>query len=93
MPVGTSDLEGLAFSPSSTCIAAWDSPLSYCVVVLALDGSTLAHFRAYEGALGVKCASFSPAGLLLAVGSYDQARRDAGCHLSHNPACALPSAR
>ena len=78
MPVGTADLEGLAFSPSGTCIAAWDSPLSYCVVVLALDGSVLAHFCAYEGALGVKCASFSPAGQLLAIGSYDQVRHDAG---------------
>ena len=78
MSVGTADLEGLAFSPSSTCIAAWDSPLSYCVVVLALDGSVLAHFGAYEGALGVKCASFSPEGQLLAIGSYDQVRQRAG---------------
>lgn len=72
--VGTSDLEGLAFAPDGTCLAAWDSPLQYGVVVLALDGSPLARYRAYEDALGVKCASWAPSGQLLAVGSYDQAR-------------------
>jgi hypothetical protein len=72
--VGTSDLEGLAFAPDGTCLAAWDSPLQYGVVVLALDGRPLARYRAYEDALGVKCASWAPSGQLLAVGSYDQAR-------------------
>ncbi len=32
--VGTSDLEGMAWAPNGTCIAAWDTPLQYCLVRL-----------------------------------------------------------
>lgn len=45
-------------------------------MVLALDGTPLVRYRAYEDALGVKSVAWAPSGQLLAVGSYDQAR---GC--------------
>lgn len=40
-----------------------------------MDGTPLARYRAYEDALGVKSVAWAPSGQLLAVGSYDQARR------------------
>ena len=72
--VATSDLAGLAWSPDSKMIAAWDSALTYNVVVHKKDGACVGKFQAYEGALGIRCVQWSPNSQLLGIGSYDQVR-------------------
>jgi WD40 repeat protein len=75
----TSDLAGLAWAPDGKLLAVWDSPLSYTVAVYKRDGACVGRFQAYEGALGIRCVSWSPDSQLLAIGSYDQVRL--ACHI------------
>ncbi|KXZ53074.1 hypothetical protein GPECTOR_8g67 [Gonium pectorale] len=76
-PLPTSDAADLAWSPEGGVLAVWDSCLQYKVALLdASSGATLATYAAYgPEALGVKCVSWSPAGELLAVGSFDRVAR------------------
>ena len=69
---GATDAAALAWNPDSSCLAVWDSPLSYRVLLYGRDGSPKASFCAYEDALGVVGGSWGPSGQLLAVGSCDQ---------------------
>ena len=48
----TSDLAGLAWSPDSTCLAAWDTSLSYKVLLFGRDGSPRAAYSACPGRAG-----------------------------------------
>ena len=70
--------QDLAYSPDGRYIAAWDSVLSYRVVVYTESGECVANYSAYADALGVRSVAWSPPGDVLAVGSYDQARRRCG---------------
>ncbi|MEW5306293.1 MAG: hypothetical protein WDW38_009141 [Sanguina aurantia] len=76
--LGTTDAEGVEWSPDGGRLAVWDSCLSYKVLIVsASDGTLLSTYCAYEGgALGVKSVSWGGAdGELLAVGSFDQVGR------------------
>jgi WD40 repeat protein len=70
----TMDAADIAWSPDSSKLAVWDSPLTYAVHVLGPDGASLGSYSAYGDGLGVRSVSWSPGGDLLAVGSYDQVR-------------------
>ncbi|XP_024393514.1 uncharacterized protein [Physcomitrium patens] len=83
--VGTTDLADLEWSPNDSTIAVWDSPLEYKVLVYSPDGRCLFKYAAYENALGVKSATWSPCGQFLGVGSYDQVVRVLN-HLTWKPA-------
>ena len=72
-PVGTSDLEDIAWSPDCACIVAWDTCLTYKLVVFDPQGEILTAYTAYPNALGIKSVGWSPSGQMLAVGSFDQA--------------------
>ncbi|EFJ50847.1 hypothetical protein VOLCADRAFT_73435 [Volvox carteri f. nagariensis] len=75
--LSTSDAADLAWSPEGCVLAVWDSCLKYKVVLVnPRNGSPLATYSAYDHeALGVKLCSWSPAGELLAVGSFDRCAR------------------
>lgn len=64
---------------------------AHAQAVLALDGTSLAHYRAYEDALGVKCVAWSPSSHLLAVGSFDQAGARPGVAAWGAQACSSDS--
>lgn len=70
--VASMDASDLAWSPDSSKLAIWDSPLCYKVLVHAADGSSVGSYSAYNDGLGVRGVQWSPGGDLLAVGSYDQ---------------------
>ena len=74
-PAATSDLEDLAWSPDGACLVAWDTCLTYKLVVHSAQGEMLTAYSAYADALGIKALQWSPSGQMLAVGSFDQA-----CH-------------
>jgi WD40 repeat protein len=82
----TMDAADIAWSPDSSKLAVWDSPLTYAVHVLGPDGASLGSYSAYGDGLGVRSVSWSPGGDLLAVGSYDQVRCMSHAELA---ACAL----
>ncbi|KAF6261305.1 quinon protein alcohol dehydrogenase-like superfamily [Scenedesmus sp. NREL 46B-D3] len=71
----TMDAADVAWSPDSSKLAVWDSPLTYAVLVLGPDGASLGSYSAYGDGLGVRSVAWSPGGDLLAVGSYDQVVR------------------
>lgn len=56
------------------------------VVHSADDGSCLGTHSAYDDALGIKAACWSPGGDVLAVGSYDQVGR----RVVNQPASLVP---
>ncbi|KAI9314404.1 hypothetical protein BX666DRAFT_2029282 [Dichotomocladium elegans] len=68
----TSDLANMRWSPDSSCLAIWDHPLYYRLLVYRPDGSLLASYQAYDHGLGIKTVAWSPDSQLLAIGSYDQ---------------------
>ncbi|CAG5130272.1 unnamed protein product [Candidula unifasciata] len=68
----TEDLAGLEWSPDARVLGVWDSCLTYKVLLYSLDGRCLAHFSAYNLALGVKSLTWSPSSQFLAIGSYDE---------------------
>ncbi len=70
--VDTDDLEGLAWSPSGTTFAVWESPLEYKVLIYNIDGHCVNKFQPQKWTLGVKTAEWLPSGQLLAIGSFDQ---------------------
>ncbi len=72
-PISTSDLEDLAWSPDCACLVAWDTCLTYKLVVCTPQGEILTVYSAYPNALGIKSVEWSPSGQMLAVGSFDQA--------------------
>lgn len=72
-PAATSDLEDLAWSPDCACLVAWDTCLTYKLVVHSPEGEMLTAYSAYADALGIKAVQWSPSGQMLAVGSFDQA--------------------
>ncbi|DBA84979.1 TPA: hypothetical protein ACH3X2_005718 [Trebouxia sp. C0005] len=74
-PISTSDLEDLAWSPDCACLVAWDSCLTYKLVVCTPQGEILTVYSAYPNALGIKSVEWSPSGQMLAVGSFDQEAR------------------
>ena len=71
-PVATSDLEDIAWSPDCACLVAWDTCLTYKLVVCTPQGEVLTTYSAYPNALGIKSVEWSPSGQMLAVGSFDQ---------------------
>lgn len=70
--VATNDLEDIAWSPDTACLAAWDNSLTYNLVVVTPEGETLATYSAYSNALGIKTVQWSPSGQMLSIGSFDQ---------------------
>ena len=52
---------------------AWDTCLTYKLVVCTPQGEILTVYSAYPNALGIKSVEWSPSGQMLAVGSFDQA--------------------
>ena len=75
--LATADLEDIAWSPDCACLVAWDTCLTYKLVVFAPNGEMLTSYSAYQNALGIKSVAWSPSGQLLAVGSFDQACQSA----------------
>lgn len=73
-PVALSDLEDMAWSPDCACLVAWDTCLTYKLMVYSPDGDLLTAYSAYSDALGIKTVQWSPSGQMLAIGSFDQAR-------------------
>lgn len=71
----TEDLAGLQWSPDSSVLCVWDTPLNYLVLLYSVDGRCLAKFSAYNYALGVKTLNWSPTSQFLALGSYDEKLR------------------
>ncbi len=49
--------------------------MEYKFVVYSAQGKKLAEFEAYKNALGIKSINWSPNGIFLGVGSYDQTTR------------------
>jgi WD40 repeat protein len=72
--MATTDVEDIVWSPTGDAIAAWDTSLTYKVVVYTPAGHLVASYSAYDNAIGIRCMSWSPSGQLLSVGSYDQVR-------------------
>lgn len=69
----TKDLGGILWSPANDILCIWDAiPENYNVCLYSLDGHCLATYCAYQWALGVKTAAWSPTSQFLAVGSYDE---------------------
>ena len=62
------------WSPDNSCIAVWDGYLQHGVCLYTPEGEYLAKYSANAGSLGVRTVAWAPAGQLLAVGSFDQAR-------------------
>jgi len=67
----TEDCAGALWAPHRDCIALWDSPLYYRLLVVTLDGRVELDFCAYQHQLGVKAVCWAPSGALLAVASHD----------------------
>lgn len=72
--VSTMDAADISWSPDGTCLAVWDSLLTYKVLVYNTEGACQGSYSAYNDALGVRTVTWSPGGDVLAVGSYDQVR-------------------
>lgn len=70
--LSTADLEDIAWSPDCACLVAWDSCLTYKLLVCDIEGEVLVAYSAYQNALGIKSVQWSPSGQLLAIGSFDQ---------------------
>jgi WD40 repeat protein len=68
----TSDLAGVAWSPDGQSIAAWDTVLTYKLLIYTREGQCLASYSAYPEGLGIRSVCWAPSGQLLSVGSYDQ---------------------
>ncbi|CAM9096354.1 unnamed protein product [Chrysoparadoxa australica] len=69
----TLDLASIQWAPDGTSLLVQDSCLEYAVLFYSAEGTLLRRYQAYEHALGVKTAAFSPErGGMLAVGSYDE---------------------
>ncbi|GMH33685.1 hypothetical protein BSKO_01519 [Bryopsis sp. KO-2023] len=73
--VDTFDLSNVAWSPRGDVLAVWDNSLNYKILLYSMEGKNLGTYSAYEGALGIKSASWSPAGEFISVGSFDQMLR------------------
>ncbi|MCQ2821572.1 MAG: WD40 repeat domain-containing protein [archaeon] len=71
----TSDLSDIAWSKDDTSIVVWESELESKQYVYSPTGNLLASYEPYQGALGIKSFKFSPNGLNLAVGYYDNNMR------------------
>ena len=69
--VPTIDLESIAWSPDGKALLVCDSALQYLALMYAMDGTLLGQYSAYDNALGIKSAAWSPTGKLVALGSYD----------------------
>lgn len=87
-PAATTDLEDLAWSPDCACLVAWDTCLTYRLVVHSPEGEMLTAYSAYADALGIKAVQWSPSGQMLAVGSFDQEARILN-HATWNPLAQL----
>eukprot|EP00696_Hemimastix_kukwesjijk_P004594 gnl/Hemi2/15891_TR5251_c0_g1_i1.p2 gnl/Hemi2/15891_TR5251_c0_g1~~gnl/Hemi2/15891_TR5251_c0_g1_i1.p2 ORF type:complete len:446 (-),score=122.24 gnl/Hemi2/15891_TR5251_c0_g1_i1:1365-2702(-) len=97
-PVETSDLTDLSWSPDDRFIAVWDTPLVYKLLIYTPDGNCRHRFSAYDNALAIKTAVWSPSSHFLAVGSYDQKVRilnhqtwKSFAEYPHNAATRLPN--
>eukprot|EP00658_Telonema_sp_P-2_P037077 TRINITY_DN26701_c0_g1_i2.p1 TRINITY_DN26701_c0_g1~~TRINITY_DN26701_c0_g1_i2.p1 ORF type:complete len:427 (-),score=83.10 TRINITY_DN26701_c0_g1_i2:209-1489(-) len=71
----TEDAAGMAWCPDDTCLAVWDGPLNYKLLLYSPEGSILSQFAALENQLGIKTVSWGPTGQFLALGSFDSAVR------------------
>ena len=71
--LGTEDAADIRWSPDSSCFAVWDHPSrGPLVTIWTPSGECLASFRTQEQhGLGIKALSWSPAGHLLLVGTYE----------------------
>ena len=69
--VETRDLADLKWAPDDSSIGVWDTSVEYVFLAYSPDGRKLGRFQAYEGALGIKTACWSPSAQFMAVGSYD----------------------
>lgn len=67
--------QDISYSPDGRFIAAWDSYLTYKLLVYTETGQCVANFTAYSDALGIRSVNWSPPGDVISIGSYDQARR------------------
>jgi len=67
----TEDCAGALWAPHRDCIAVWDSPLYYRILVVSLDGRVELDYSAYDHQLGVAAVRWSPSGHMLAIASHD----------------------
>lgn len=73
--VDTTDAAGISWCPDDSCIAVWDNPLNYKLLLYNIEGSMVAQYCAYENQLGIKTVSWAPTGQFIALGSFDSAAR------------------
>ena len=71
----TRDAADVTWSTDGTTLLVTDCAIDYNLLVYRPDGHRLSRYVAYEHALGIKSAAWSPSGQLLAVGSYDESVR------------------
>ncbi|GLB36033.1 putative WD40 repeats [Lyophyllum shimeji] len=71
-PLPTTSLSSLSLSPTGNYLAAWEGPLEYKLYVLNLAGIVIATFSPdRDPGLGIRCVSWHPSGMFLAVGGWD----------------------
>ncbi|KAG5647618.1 hypothetical protein DXG03_008971 [Asterophora parasitica] len=81
-PLPTSSLSSLSLSPNGDYLAAWEGPLEYKLYALNLAGITIATFSPdRDPGLGIRCVSWHPSGMFLAVGGWDNKVRPRFCAL------------
>eukprot|EP00039_Didymoeca_costata_P001462 m.52728 g.52728 ORF g.52728 m.52728 type:complete len:447 (+) comp10813_c0_seq2:160-1500(+) len=73
--VGTSDACSLQWSPDDSALCVVDSLLHFNVFAYKPNGQLVGEYSAYQNALGVKTATWSPSSQFLAIGSYDECVR------------------
>lgn len=73
--VVTNDLQALQWSPDGSVLAARDTAITHQILLYSPEGEVLRKISSYDDALGVKAMRWSPNGLFLAFGSYDQSLR------------------
>ena len=73
--LATEDVASLVWSGDDEHIAAVDSPLDYNIFIYTCRGDMVARYSAYEGALGIRTAVWSPSSALLAIASHDECVR------------------
>ena len=68
----TTDLSDLEWAGNSTTLVVWDTYLEYKVLIYSVNGDLREKIQPYEKYMGVKAVAFSPNGLYLGIGGYDQ---------------------
>ncbi|KAF9015498.1 WD repeat-containing protein 8 [Cyathus striatus] len=71
-PLSTSCLGSLSLSPNGNYLAVWEGSLEYKLYIVTLAGTTVASFSPEpDPGFGIRCVSWSPNGMMVAVGGWD----------------------